>query len=237
MIGLSQPPLLRPPGDGNRCGNETTLADQPGAGPPSRPEQGSTPAHRFYRFGKHYRAGLQAPERVSIVRIHGSEVFGQSVEQSLGGPAAKCVSGDEGCSVAAIRKRRPRLARQPVDFERGCGWPRNLLSRRPTARSRASPPTRPRDRALPLAHAPLAHYDGLVRGLRVTKQLGQGLPTLSGAALVLQLAAPAVANSVSEGGAATCAAARLTIHETQIFTKISWKTMVKMSMPLTMATA
>src|ERR1700731_837687 len=31
MIGLSQPPLLRPPGDGNRCGNETTLADPPGA--------------------------------------------------------------------------------------------------------------------------------------------------------------------------------------------------------------
>ena len=63
------------------------------------------------------------------------------------------------------------------------------------------------------------------------------MPPLSGAALVLQLAAPAVANSVSEGDAATCAAARLTIHETQIFTKISWKTMVKMSMPLTMATA
>jgi hypothetical protein len=40
-----------------------------------------------------------------------------------------------------------------------------------------------------------------------------------------------------EGGAATCAAARLKIHETQIFTRISWKTMVKMSMPLTMATA
>jgi len=31
MIDLSQPPSLRPPGDGNRCGNETILADPPGA--------------------------------------------------------------------------------------------------------------------------------------------------------------------------------------------------------------
>jgi len=31
MMGLSQPPSLRPSGDGNRCGNETTLADPPGA--------------------------------------------------------------------------------------------------------------------------------------------------------------------------------------------------------------
>jgi hypothetical protein len=77
----------------------------------------STPAHRFDRFGKHYRAGLQAPERVSIVRIQGSEVSGQGVKQRLGGPAAKRVSGDEGYSVAATRNSRPRLARQPTDFK------------------------------------------------------------------------------------------------------------------------
>ncbi len=76
------------------------------------------------------------------------------------------------------------------------------------------------------------------------KRPRQELPRLSGATPVLQLVAPrrpatlsAVSNPVSQGGAATCAAARLKIHETQIFTRISWKTMVKMSKPLTMATA
>jgi hypothetical protein len=117
MIGLSQPPSLRPPGDGNRCGNETTLADPPGARTAVKTGARLHAAHRFDRFGKHYRAGLQAPERVSIVRMQGSEVSGQGVKQSLGGHAAKRVSGDEGYSVAATRKRRPRLARQLVDFK------------------------------------------------------------------------------------------------------------------------
>jgi hypothetical protein len=107
-------------------------------GSPSRPERGSTPAHRFYRFGKHYRAGLQASERVSNVRIQGSEVSGQSVEQCPCGQAAKSVSGDEGCSMAATRKRRPQL----VDFkhEGASGWPRTHLSRRPR---RAAEPRHP----------------------------------------------------------------------------------------------
>ena len=55
------------------------------------------------------------------MRMQGSEVSGESVEQTLGDPAAKCVPRDEGYSVAATRKRRPRLARQPVDFKHGEG--------------------------------------------------------------------------------------------------------------------
>jgi hypothetical protein len=86
-------------------------------GPPSRPKPRLPPAHRFYRFGKHYRAGLQAPERVSNVRMQGSEVSDQSVEQSPGGYAARSVSGDVGCSVAATRERRPQLARRAVAFK------------------------------------------------------------------------------------------------------------------------
>jgi hypothetical protein len=56
------------------------------------------------------------------VRMQGSEVSGESVEQTLGDPAAKCVPRDEGYSVAATRKRRPRLARQPVDFKHEGVW-------------------------------------------------------------------------------------------------------------------
>jgi hypothetical protein len=163
-------------------------------GPPSRPEQGSTPAHPFYRFGKHYRVGLQAPERVSIVRMQGSEVSGESVEQTLGDPAAKCVPRDEGYSVAATRKRRPRLARQPVDFKHEGVWLADAQRRE------AGVPRRRALRHWRRRHLP--QYDGLVRGLRVTNCLAQGLPPLSGAALVLRLlplrpaTLPAVSNSV-----------------------------------------
>jgi hypothetical protein len=38
-----------------------------------------------------------------------------------GGHAAKSVSGDEACSVAATRDRRPQLARQPVDVKHDAG--------------------------------------------------------------------------------------------------------------------
>ena len=116
--------------------------------PPPRPARGapsgSPPAHPFYRFGKHYRAGLQAPERVSVVRIQGSEASGQSVKQSLGGHAAKSLSGDGGCSLAATRRRRPQLSRPPVDFKHeGCVW----LAEEPFVgfpRSRATPSARNR---------------------------------------------------------------------------------------------
>jgi len=155
-------------------------------GPPSRPEQGSTPAHPFYRFGKHYRAGLQAPERVSIVRMQGSKVSGESVEQSLGGPP-KCVPKNACLEMKGIPWRQ-RARDDP-------GWhgsrltsnmKRGVVSQRPTERSRGSPPTRRRAlRHWRRRHLP--QYDGLVRGLRVTNCLAQGLPPLSGAALVLQL--------------------------------------------------
>ena len=56
------------------------------------------------------------------MRMQGSEVSGESVEQTLGDPAAKCVPRDEGYSVAATRKRRPRLARQPVDLKHERVW-------------------------------------------------------------------------------------------------------------------
>jgi hypothetical protein len=68
------------------------------------------PAHRFYRFGKHYRAGLQAPERVSSVRNQGSEVSGQSMEHSRG-DAAKRMSGDEGCPWRQATKNTPSCQR------------------------------------------------------------------------------------------------------------------------------
>jgi hypothetical protein len=120
------------------------------------------PAHRFYRFGKHYRAGLQAPERVSNVRIQGSEVFDQRGEQCPGGQAAESVSGDEGCSVAATRERRPQLARQPVNLkhEGESGWPRTHLSRRPTARSPAAPSARHEPLAIGAAAACLMRWLG-----------------------------------------------------------------------------
>jgi len=87
---------------------------------------------------------LQAPERVSNVRIQGREVYGQSVEQSLGGHAAKSVSGDEGCFVAAIRKRRPQLSRQPVAFKReGDVWiAKEPFVETPNGTKPGFPPTR-----------------------------------------------------------------------------------------------
>jgi hypothetical protein len=112
-------------------------------GLPSRPERWSTPAlrfYRFYRFGKHYRAGLQAPERVSKVRIQGSDVSDQRVDKA---PAARPRKADEGCSVAATRERRPQLARQPVNLKHEGG---RLV---PTARNRPAPSTR---------HEPLRHW-------------------------------------------------------------------------------
>ncbi len=90
-------------------------------GPPSIPQQACTPAHRFYRFGKRYRAGLQALERVSIVRNQGSEVSGQGVEQGLGGQTAKSLQGYEWRTLAATRKRQPQLSRQPIDSKHGGG--------------------------------------------------------------------------------------------------------------------
>jgi len=65
-----------------------------------RQDRSKAPHIGFIGFGKHYRDGLQALERVSIVRNQGSEVFGQSVEQSRG-DVAKSVSGDEGCPDTA----------------------------------------------------------------------------------------------------------------------------------------
>jgi hypothetical protein len=177
------------------------------------------------------------------VRIQGSEDFGQGVEQSLGGHAAKSVSGGGRCSVAATRERRLQLSRSRLtsNMKGASGRPRNHLSR--CQRRAADLPHPPGRNRLAIGATATCLLRWLGPGLRVKQRLGQGLPPLSGAAPVLQHAArpavewQAVWNSVSRGGAATCVAARLKIHAVQIFTRISWKTMVKMSKPLTIATA
>jgi len=120
-----------------------------------------TPAHRFYRFGKHYRAGLQAPERVPIVRNQGGEVSGQSAGPNTGGHSAKSVSDDERHSLAGTGKRQAQLSRRPVDFiHEGGGW----LAKEPFIETPNSKqpgyPIRLAGSAPPLARLPLAHYDG-----------------------------------------------------------------------------
>ena len=115
------------------------------------------PAHRFYRFGKHYRASLQAPERVSIVRNEASEVSGQSAEQSRD-DAAKSVSGVERCPVTASpRCQRSRL---PSNVKRGVSFAKGHLSKCPTARRRATSSGGDR----PAIDAAAACPIGLVRG-------------------------------------------------------------------------
>jgi hypothetical protein len=115
------------------------------------------PAHRFYRFGKHYRAGLQAPERVSSVRNQGSEVSGQSVEQSRGN-AAKSVSGVERCPLTASPScQRSRLT---SNVKRGVSFAKGHLSKCPTARRRATSSGGNRPAIVAAAACPI----GLVRG-------------------------------------------------------------------------
>jgi hypothetical protein len=157
-------------------------------GPPSRPEQGSTPAHRFHRFGKHYRAGLQALERVSIVLNQGSEVSGQSVEQRRGCQAAKCLYGFEGPALAATRKRQPHLSRQQVDFkhEGGVRFAKELIADLPNGEKPGYSVCRA-GTAPPLARP----HAGLIRWLgpwaSSKKAPWAAIAPLSGAALVLQL--------------------------------------------------
>jgi hypothetical protein len=150
-------------------------------GLPSRPERWSTPAlrfYRFYRFGKHYRAGLQAPARVSKVRIQGSDVSDQRVDKA---PAARPRKADEGCSVAATRERRPQLARQPVNLKHEGG---RLVPRRATG-----PPHPPGMNrfAIGAAAAWLIRWVGPAPR---KKTPGAGIAPLSRAAVVLQLVAP-----------------------------------------------
>ncbi len=118
--------------------------------------------------------------------------------------------------------------------------PRNSLPRRSNAPRRAAPSvwagTVP-----PLARS-RAYYDGLVRGVLARKTRVQIAPAVRGCSACAARPSrpatlPAVSNSVNQGGAATRAAARLKVQDTQIFTRTSWKRMVKMSKPLTMATA
>lgn len=65
------------------------------------------PAHRFYRFGKHCRAGLQAPDRVSIVQNQESEFSSQVVEQGLGGQSAKRVQAFVGRTLGQPARDNP----------------------------------------------------------------------------------------------------------------------------------
>jgi hypothetical protein len=162
-----------------------------------RRDRGKAPRlHNGFRFGKHYRAGLQAPERVSIVRIQWSEISGQGVEQSLGGYAAKCVSGDEGYSVAATRKTRSQLSRQPVDFKHEGSWSAKEVfveTHNGAQPGHPQPPGRNRP-AIGAAATCLIRWLGPGTSRKKAPQAGIP-PPLCGAALVLHVAAPPTCHS------------------------------------------
>jgi hypothetical protein len=100
-----------------------------------------TPAHRFYRFGKHYRAGLQARSGFQLWGIKGvrfpAKAWGQTPAATLrkacltmnGIPWRKPASDNPSCHGGRL-----------TSYMRGpAGWPRNHLSRRPTASSQVTP--------------------------------------------------------------------------------------------------
>ena len=95
-----------------------------------RQDRSKAPCPHICRFGKHYRAGLQPPERVSIVRNQGSEFSGQSMEQSRA-TAAKRVRADK--PTAQPRGQRSRLTSNVKG-----PFAKDHLPKRPTARSRAT---------------------------------------------------------------------------------------------------
>jgi len=160
MIGLSQPPSLRPPGDGNRCGNETTLADPPGArtavkiGARLHARIGFIASVSIIGLACKPRSGYQMCE-FKVVRIP-AKAWSKASEAT-----PRKASGGGRCSLAATRERRLQLSRQPVDFkhEGGVWSAKEPFVEMPTARSRPPPSARPqpprhwRDRHLLIAMA------------------------------------------------------------------------------------
>jgi len=113
MIGLLQPPSLRPPGDGDRCCNETTLADPPGARTASKVPRlhiGFIASVSIIGLACKPRSGFQLCEFKGVR-------FPAKASSKASAAPPRNASGDERYSVAATRKSRARLARQPADFK------------------------------------------------------------------------------------------------------------------------